>query len=82
MDVVIEVEARLRSKNQITVPDQVVRLLEAELNDTLVFAIEPGKPGVAQVRVLPRTFAGTMTGTYGTTAAVTAYLREEHADWE
>ncbi len=82
MDVVLEVEARLRTKNQITVPEQVVRLLEAEPNDTLVFAIDPGNPSVAQVRVLPRTFAGAMTGTYGTTADVTAFLREEHANWD
>lgn len=81
MPSVIEAEARLRTKNQITVPDPIVRLLELEQNDTLVFAIDPDVPGVAHVRVLPRTFAGALTGTYGTTTDVTRFLREEHADW-
>ena len=81
MSAVIEAEARLRNKNQITVPEQIVRVLDIEADDVLVFAVDPDAPGVALVRVLPRSFAGALTGTYGTTSEVTRFLRGEHADW-
>jgi hypothetical protein len=78
---VVEAEARIRTKNQITVPDPIARILDVEPNDTLVFSVDPDVPGVAQVRVLPRTFAGALTGVYGTTEDVIRFIREEHADW-
>lgn len=78
----IEAEARLRAKNQITVPEAIVEILEARQNDLLVFEANAHEPGTAVVRVVPRTFAGALTGIYGTTEDVKAFLREEHADWE
>lgn len=78
----VEAEARLRPKNQITVPEPIVRLLDARKDDTLVFAADASEPGVVRVRVLPRTFAGALSGVYGTTEEVKAFLRQEHADWE
>ena len=78
----IEAEARLRAKNQITVPEAIVEILEARQNDLLVFEANAHEPGTALVRVVPRTFAGALTGVYGTTEDVKAFLREEHADWE
>ena len=82
MTIAVEAEARLRAKNQITVPEQVVTALEAHEDDTLVFEADATEAGVFRVRLLPRTFAGALTGTYGTTAQVKGFLREEHADWE
>jgi len=78
----IEAEARLRAKNQLTVPEAIVEVLDARQNDLLVFEANAHEPGTAVVRVVPRTFAGTLTGTFGTTDDVKAFLREEHADWE
>ncbi len=78
----IEAEARLRAKNQITVPEAIVEVLDARQNDLLVFEANADEPGTAVVRVVPRTFAGTLTGVFGTTEDVKAFLREEHADWE
>jgi bifunctional DNA-binding transcriptional regulator/antitoxin component of YhaV-PrlF toxin-antitoxin module len=77
----MKAEARLRHKNQITLPEQIAHLLEARPNDVLVFEADPADPHAASVRVLPRTYAGAMTGTYGTTAEVLRYLREEHESW-
>ncbi len=77
----IEAEARLRPKNQVTVPEPIVRALEATVDDTLVFEADPGEPGVVHVRLLPRTFAGSLRDVYGTTDEVLAFLREEHAAW-
>ncbi len=82
MALIIEAEARLRAKNQITLPEPVVSALEAKLDDRLVFEADVTEPGVFRVRLLPRSFAGALTGVYGTTAEVKAFLRDEHADWE
>ena len=81
MAMTIEAEARLRAKNQITVPEPIVSALEAQADDTLVFEADAAEPGVIRVRLLPRSFAGTLTGTYGTTAEVKAFLDEEHEAW-
>lgn len=82
MTATIEAEARLRAKNQITVPEAIVEVLEAQQDDLLVFEADALQPGMAVVRVVPRTFAGALTGVYGTTEDVKAFLREEHAAWE
>ena len=82
MALIIEAEARLRAKNQITLPEPVVSALEAKLDDRLVFEADVTEPGVFRVRLLPRSFAGALTGVYGTTAEVKSFLRDEHADWE
>lgn len=78
----IAAEARLRPKNQLTLPEQIADALEARPNDVLVFETDPADPHAAVVRVLPRSFAGAMTGVFGTTEDVLTYLREEHAAWE
>lgn len=77
----IKAEARLRHKNQITLPEQIAQLLEARPNDVLVFESDPADPHAACVRLLPRTYAGTMTGVYGSTEDVLRYLHEEHEAW-
>jgi hypothetical protein len=77
----IEAEARLRSKNQVTMPEPIVRALDAATDDTLLFETDPREPGVVHVRVLPHTFAGSLRGVFGTTDEVLEFLREEHASW-
>jgi hypothetical protein len=77
----IKAEARLRHKNQITLPEQIASLLQAKPNDVLVFEADASDPHAACVRLLPRTYAGTMTGVYGTTDDVLKFLREEHESW-
>jgi hypothetical protein len=77
----VEVDARLRAKNQITVPEAVVRALGAEPHDILAFEVDPADPGVAKVRRMPRSFAGSLTGVFGTTEEVLAFLKEEHDSW-
>jgi bifunctional DNA-binding transcriptional regulator/antitoxin component of YhaV-PrlF toxin-antitoxin module len=84
MDVVdrpIEAEARLRQKNQITMPEPIVRALDAAPDDILVFETDPADPGVAHVRVLPRDFAGSLTGVFGTSEETLEFVRSEHTTW-
>lgn len=77
----IEADARLRAKNQLTLPEPIAEALGAEQNDVLVFEIDPSRPDVALVHLVRAGFAGALTGTYGTTEEVKAYIREEHAAW-
>jgi bifunctional DNA-binding transcriptional regulator/antitoxin component of YhaV-PrlF toxin-antitoxin module len=77
----IEADAKLRAKNQITVPDAIVRALGASQDDVLAFEADPAQPGVAHVRLMPRDFAGSLTGMWGTTEEVLAFLQEEHDSW-
>jgi hypothetical protein len=77
----IEAESRLRQRNQITVPEAIVRVLDAEPDDTLVWEADPAQPGVVRVQLLPRTFAASMTGVFGTTDQVLEFVRGERAAW-
>jgi bifunctional DNA-binding transcriptional regulator/antitoxin component of YhaV-PrlF toxin-antitoxin module len=77
----IEAEARIRAKNQVTLPDRIAKAMDAHQDDVLIFETDPGKPGVAIVHLVRRGFAGALTGTYGTSEDVKAFLREEHAAW-
>jgi hypothetical protein len=81
LDPPVRAEARLRPKNQLTLPEPIAAVLEARPDDLLLFEEDPAEPGTARVRLVPRTFAGALTGVYGTTEEVKAFLREEHAAW-
>lgn len=77
----IEADARLRAKNQLTLPEPIAEALGAEPNDVLVFEVDQARPGVALVHLVRAGFAGALTGTYGTTDDVKAFIRGEHAAW-
>jgi bifunctional DNA-binding transcriptional regulator/antitoxin component of YhaV-PrlF toxin-antitoxin module len=77
----IEAEARLRRKNQITLPDPIARALDAKPDDVLLFEADPDEPGVVRARVLPRDFAGSLTGVFGTTEETLAFARGEREAW-
>lgn len=81
LDRTVEAEARLRAKNQLTLPEAIVAALDARPDDVLVFEADPRQPGTAVLHLVRREFAGSMTGTYGTSENVIAFLREEHAAW-
>lgn len=81
LDRPIEAEARLRNKNQLTLPDRIARALEVEPDDVLLFEVDPDEPGVVRARVLPRDFAGSLTGVYGTTEDTLAFVRGEREAW-
>jgi hypothetical protein len=77
----VEAEARLRHKNQLTMPEPIVRALDAAPDDVLAFETDPTEPGVARVRRLPRDFAGSLTGVFGTSEETLEYVRRERAAW-
>lgn len=77
----VEAEARLRAKNQLTLPEPIARALEVNTNDTLLFEEDPDQPGTVVVRRVGASFAGALTGVYGRTSDVLDYLEAEHAAW-
>ena len=77
----VEATARLRPKNQLTVPDRIVRALEATPGDRFVFEIDPAQPGRVSIRVMPRDFAGSLTGVFGTTEEALAFVAGEREAW-
>jgi len=77
----IEAEARLRKKNQLTVHEPIVRALQAAPDDVLSFEASPEEPGVVHVRLVPRDFAGSLTGVFGTSEETLAFVRGERAAW-
>jgi len=77
----IEADARLRPKNQLTLPGPVASALEARVDDRLLFEIDPADPAVVRLRRLPRDFAGSMTGVFGTTEETIAFVRGEREAW-
>ena len=78
---VVEEVVDLRRKNQVTWPAQVAKRMEVSEGARLVVSYDP-REGVARVRVLPESFAGTLRGTYGATPEeVRAYVRGEQAAW-
>ncbi|HEY8869031.1 MAG TPA: hypothetical protein VIM30_06540 [Candidatus Limnocylindrales bacterium] len=81
LDRPIEAEARLRQKNQLTLPAAIVRALDAAPDDIIVFEADQDQPGVAHLHLVPRDFAGSLTGVYGTSEQVLAFVRGEREAW-
>ena len=76
------VEVPLRQKNQLTLPAEVARALEATPGDRLVFTVYPDAPDTAVVRRIRQSYFGALAGVYGDTHDdVVDYLRAERASW-
>ena len=77
----IQYEASLRPKNQLTIPDAVVQRLGAHPGDQLLFEIDEENGVQVRVRVIRRSYAGVLAGVYGSPDERAEYLREERASW-
>ena len=76
------IEVPLRQKNQITLPAEVARALEAGPGDRLLFTVSPDAPETAVVRRIRQSYFGALAGTYGGTHdELLDYVRAEHASW-
>lgn len=72
------VEARLRARNQLTLPDPVVRAVGLAEGDRFIVDADPNDPDVVRLRRIRDTYAGTLADVYGD---ATAALAEERASW-
>lgn len=72
-------EARLRERNQLTIPDKIARVAGIEPGETFVVEIEPNEPDTLRLRRVRTSYAGALRGLYGDTGA---YLDEERDAWD
>ncbi len=72
------VEARLRARNQLTLPDPVVQAAGLSDGDRFMVEVDAGDPDVIHLRRLRSSYAGALAGVYGDAAAA---LEEERASW-
>ena len=75
----VHADARLRAKNQLTVPDEIVRAAELAPGDRFRVVVDPAAPDVIQLRRVRDSYAGAFADVYGDAAS---YLEEERARWE
>lgn len=71
-------EARLRARNQLTLPDPVVQAVGLAEGDRFIVDTDPNDPDVVRLRRIRDTYAGTLAGVYGD---ATTALAEERASW-
>lgn len=78
----IEVFSVLRDRNQLTLPDRLATALDVRPGDNLALTFDEASPGAAQLRVLPRSYAGIAGDLYGRTSEErAAYIAEERSSW-
>lgn len=74
----VSASAKVRARNQMTIPDRIVEAAGIEEGETFVVELEPDAPDLLRLRRVRDSYAGTLGGLYG---AVDAYLDEERGDW-
>jgi hypothetical protein len=71
--------ARLRQRNQLTLPDPIVQAGGIEEGAVFVVEFEPSDPDVVRLRRVRSSYAGALKGLY---EPVDEYLEGERAGWE
>lgn len=71
-------EARLRARNQLTLPDPIVQAAGLDEGDRFVVDIDPGEPDVVRLRRVRDSYAGALAAVYGSPEAA---LQEERGSW-
>ena len=75
----ISATARLRQRNQLTLPDPIVQAGGIEEGAVFVVELEPSDPDVVRLRRVRSSYAGALKGLY---EPVDEYLEGERAGWE
>jgi len=71
--------ARLRGRNQLTLPDAIVQAAGVEEGATFVVEVDPSDPDVVRFRRIRPSYAGSLRGLY---EPVAEYLEGERTGWE
>jgi bifunctional DNA-binding transcriptional regulator/antitoxin component of YhaV-PrlF toxin-antitoxin module len=74
----ISAEARLRERNQLTIPEVIVAATGLEPGVTLVVETRLEDPDTLVLRRVRRSYAGALRGVYGD---ATAYVEGERKGW-
>ena len=78
---ILEVKAVVRSKNQMTLPDPIVKRLGVEPGDEVIVYFDDNEPGIIHLRPLRRSYAGVARGMYGSTEEAAEYIKSERTSW-
>ena len=74
----VPAEARLRARNQLTLPEPIVQAAGLDEGDRFVVDIDPDEPDVVRLRRVRDSYAGVLASVYGD---ATAALAEERGSW-
>jgi hypothetical protein len=75
---IVSAEAKVRARNQLTLPDPVVQAAGIVEGDRFVVEIDPGDPDVVRLHRVRSSYAGTLADLYGDAAR---YVDEERETW-
>jgi hypothetical protein len=75
----VTAEARLRARNQLTLPEPVVLAAGILEGDRFVVEVTPGDPDTVRLHRIRPSYAGALRGVYGD---ATDYLDVERQSWE
>lgn len=75
----VSAEAHLRARNQITIPDAIVRAVGIEPGETFVVEVEPEDRDTLRLRRVRTSYAGALRGLWG--ADADADLEAERNAW-
>jgi bifunctional DNA-binding transcriptional regulator/antitoxin component of YhaV-PrlF toxin-antitoxin module len=71
--------ARIRSRNQLTLPNEIVEAAGIVEGDSFVIELEPTDPDVVVMRRVRASYAGALKGMYG---PVDEYVEGERSTWD
>jgi hypothetical protein len=71
--------ARLRSRNQLTLPDPIVQAAGLDEGATFVVELDEADPDVVRLRRVRSSYAGALKGLYEPTSE---YLEGERSAWD
>jgi bifunctional DNA-binding transcriptional regulator/antitoxin component of YhaV-PrlF toxin-antitoxin module len=71
--------ARLRSRNQLTLPDPIVQAAGLDEGATFVVELDDADPDVVRLRRIRTSYAGALKGLYEPTGE---YLEGERSGWK
>jgi len=77
----LEIEATVRTKNQVTIPQPVAQRHGIEPGQRLVI-VDSGAEDEFTVRIIRPSYAGVLAGVFGTTEQNVAYVRGEREAWD
>ncbi len=75
----VSAEARLRGRNQLTLPDPVVQAGGLEEGERFIVEIDPAQPDTVRLHRIRASYAGALREVYGDPAAA---LAEERQGWD
>lgn len=77
----VTAEIDLRTKNQITLPTRVIKLLGLHPGDRLIAEVWNGTTGEVRLRRIRDSYAGALAGVYGSAKEAAAELEREREAW-